>query len=200
MSENASRRLPGVRLVLRRWWWVALGLALGLGAGLGAGALRPPSFESTAVLTVSADEGATAGDTSRAAQALARLATQPGVVGEQLTIAGLRDAAEEPRRFVRVQAAPDAPIISVTGASPEAATAQELAEIVSEALVGLQPYPPFRATIVADAEVPPEPRTPSWTPVAGGAGLGTALALVLAATVPDAARRPDEDEVELQRS
>jgi hypothetical protein len=187
MSEDGATApggLPGVRLVLRRSWWLAVGLALGLGAGAGVGAMRPPVFESTAVLTVSAETGATAADASRAAQALARLATAPGVVAEPLTDAGLDEAAENPRRFVRVQAAPDAPILSVTGASTEATTAQELAEVVSEALAGLDPYPPFTATIVAEAEVPREPTAPTWTPAAGGAGLGIALALVLAATVP----------------
>jgi len=187
MSEDGATPaggLPGVRLVLRRSWWLAVGLVLGLGAGAGVGAIRPPVFESTAILTVSADDGATSTDTSRAAQALARLATEPGVVSEPLAGAGLADAAGNPRRFVRVQAAPDAPILSVTGASTEASTARDLAETVSEALAGLQPYPPFTATIVADAEVPSRPGTPAWAPVAGGAGLGMALALVLAATVP----------------
>src|SRR4051812_29688403 len=49
MSEDDATPaggLPGVRLVLHRSWWLAVGFALGLGAGLGAGALRPPVFES----------------------------------------------------------------------------------------------------------------------------------------------------------
>ena len=187
MSEDGATPaggLPGVRLVLRRSWWLAVGLVLGLGAGAGVGALRPPVFESTAILTVSAEDDASSADTSRAAQALARLATELGVVSEPLSAAGLEDAARNPRLFVRVQAAPDAPILSVTGASTDASTAQELAETVSGALAGLEPYPPFTATIVADAEAPSEPGTPAWLPVAGRAGLGTALALVLAGTIP----------------
>ena len=183
-GANPAGGLPGVRLVLRRSWWLAVGLVLGLGAGAGVGALRPPVFESTAILTVSAQDDASAADTSRAAQALARLATEPGVVSEPLRLAGLDDAARSPRLFVRVQAAPDAPILSVTGASTDASTAQDLAETVSRALAELEPYPPFTATIVADAEAPSEPGTPAWMPVAGGAGLGTALALVLAGTIP----------------
>ncbi|MBJ7452017.1 MAG: hypothetical protein JHC71_08040 [Blastococcus sp.] len=207
MSEDGATPagLPGVRLVLGRSWWMALGLVLGLAAGAGVGALRPPVFESTAILTVSAENDATSSDTARAAQALARLATEPGVVSEPLADAGLADAAESPRRFVRVQAAPDAPILSVTGASTEASTAQDLAETVSEALAGLQPYPPFTVTIVADAEVPSGPGTPTWTPLAGGAGLGAALALVLAATIPgrrasSGGRPEDEHETGLLRS
>ncbi|SOC47732.1 hypothetical protein SAMN05660748_0989 [Blastococcus aggregatus] len=187
MSEDSAPAvggLPGVRLVLRRSWWVALGLAVGLGAGAGVGAVRPPVFESTAVLTVSAGDGVTSGDASRAAQALARLATEPGVVRDPLRAAGLPDAAANPRRSVRAQAAPDAPILTITGAASEASTARDLAATVSEALADLEPYPPFTATVVADAELPPGPRTPTWVEAAGGAGLGTALALVLAATIP----------------
>jgi len=112
MSEDdatPASGLPGVGLVLRRSWWLAVGLALGLGVGAGVGALRPPVFESTAVLTVSGADGATSTDTSRAAQALARLATEPGVVSEPLADAGLTDAARTPRRSARGQVAPDAP-------------------------------------------------------------------------------------------
>jgi uncharacterized protein involved in exopolysaccharide biosynthesis len=199
-DERGSAGLPGVRLVLRRSWWMALGLAVGLAAGVGTGRLLPPVYESTAILTVSSSGSADASSVSRAAQALARLATEPGLVSSPLRDAGLADAADRPREYVQVQAAPNAPIMSVTGTATDPQTAQQVAETVSRGLTDLQPYPPFTATVVAEPPLPRETSTPGWTAPAGGGGLGTALALILAATVPrrrTASERPAGREVAL---
>lgn len=180
--------LPGVHLVLRRLWWVAAGAAIGLALGAGLGLLRPPVYESTAFLTVSSDDSQEAVTLARGAQALARLGTSPGVVGSELDAAGLPAVAAEPERFVRVQAAPDAPVFSVTGVSDDPEEAQQIAEAVGQALTDVEPFAPFRATVAALAPLPDEPTVPRWVAPAGGAGMGAGLALVAAATVPR--RRP----------
>ncbi|MGY1805916.1 hypothetical protein ACI8AF_00935 [Blastococcus sp. SYSU D00669] len=180
--------LPGLRLLFRRSAWVLVGLVVGLGGGFAAAQALPPTYESTAILTVSSATTTDPVNLSRAAQALARLATQPGVVGEPLREAGLDEAATSPRDFVEVQAAPDAPIIRVTGTAEDAETAQEIAATVSDTLAGVGPFSPFGSSVVAEAPLPAGPTTPWWAVPAGGAGLGAALAIVLAATVP--ARRP----------
>ncbi|MGY2126998.1 hypothetical protein [Blastococcus sp. SYSU DS0617] len=177
-------RLPGLRLVVRRLWWVVVGGALGLGLGLGLGVARPPVYEATAYLTVSSPAGSDPTSLARAAQALARLATSPGIVSDPLEAAGLPDAAEQPRRFIAVAAAPDAPVISITGTATDPETAQRLATTVGRALSDVSPFEPFEATLVGGAPLPAAPTVPGWVAPVGGVGVGSGIALVLAATVP----------------
>lgn len=184
LRDEPGAGLPGVGLLFRRSWWIALGVVLGLAAGSGAAQVLPPRYESTAVLTVASTAPTDPINTSRAAQALARLATEPGVIASPLRDAGLPEAADDPRAFIRVQAAPDAPILRVTGSATDAATAQDIATTVSATLAGVDPFPPFTATLVADPVRPGETTTPGWAVPAGGAGVSAVLAVVLAATVP----------------
>lgn len=190
-AQAAGRPLPGVGLLLGRWWWPLLGAAIGLAAGLGADLVLEPQYESTAIVTVStADPNDPVDPTelSRAAQALARLATQPGVVGGPLREAGLPEVADDPRRHVLVQAAPDAPIIRVSGTSTDPAAARRIATTISGALVRFAPFPPFQATVAAPPERSTEPTAPGWARKAGATALGAGVALVLAATVPAGSR------------
>ncbi|MGY1615373.1 Wzz/FepE/Etk N-terminal domain-containing protein [Geodermatophilus sp. SYSU D00691] len=184
-SQDASAvGLPGLRLLLRRSWWVALGLVVGLIGGFAAARALPPVYEATAILTVQSTGSGDPVSLSRAAQALARTATQPGVVGDPLRAAGQAEAAESPRDFVQVQAAPDAPIIRVTGTAEDPEDAREIADTVSETVAGVGPLPPFQATVAAEAPLPTSTTTPAWMVPVGGAAAGAALAVVLAATVP----------------
>jgi uncharacterized protein involved in exopolysaccharide biosynthesis len=177
--------LPGMGALLQRIPWVVLAAVLGLAGGLGLDLVRTPVYESTAYLAVTSEANQDARSMARSAQALARLATSPGIVGDPLRDAGLADAAADPRRFIRVQAAPDASIISITGTSTNAATARRTAETVSEALTGLDAVDPFDVAAVGSPLTPDEPTIPSWVAPAGGAGIATALAVVLAGTLPD---------------
>lgn len=192
LRDEPEAALPGVGLLLRRSWWIALGVVLGMVAGAAAGQFLPPRYESTAVVTVASTVPTDPVNTSRAAQALARLATESSVVDEPLRDAGLTEAAEDPRAFIRVQAAPDAPIVQVTGSATDAETAQDIAATVSAALADEGPFPPFTASVVAAPVRPAGATTPGWAVPAGGAAIGAVLALVLAATVParGRSRRP----------
>ncbi|RBY96240.1 hypothetical protein DQ237_10280 [Blastococcus sp. TF02-8] len=188
-AVGSDARLPGVRVLLRRTWWALLAAAIGVGAGLGLDVLRAPVYESTAYLVVAADDVGQAGDAARSAQALARLATSPGIVSGPLRVAGQVEAAEDPRSFVLVQAAPDAPVVSVTGRAADAAGAQRTAATVVRTLVGLDAVEPFDTALVAAPPLPEQATVPVWLVPAGGGTLGAALGLLLAATVPPRPRR-----------
>ncbi|WP_167759000.1 Wzz/FepE/Etk N-terminal domain-containing protein [Blastococcus sp. TF02A_35] len=176
--------LPGVRLLLRRARWVVLAAVLGLAAGATLDLVRTPVYESTAYLAVTTERSQDTGAMARSAQALARLATSPGIVSAPLRVAGLPDAAADPRGFITVQAAPDAPVISVTGRSSDAEAAQRIAESVSFTLVGLDAVEPFDAVVVGEPAVPDDPTMPWWVVPFGGAAGAAGLGLVLAATLP----------------
>ena len=185
--DRGRTALPGVGLVLRRARWVLLGALLGLAVGVGVVLVRPPVYESTAVLTVTTTVPQEPVELSRAAQALARVATAPGVVSESLRAAGLEDAAQAPRRWLEVQAAPNAPLISVTGAAADARTAQSVARTVADALADV-PVGESRAVLAAAPQRPDGPATPRWFTPAATTALGAALSLVLAATLPERRR------------
>jgi capsular polysaccharide biosynthesis protein len=182
--------LPGVGVVLRRLPWAVVGVLLGLGIAVAIAYVRAPVYESTTYVTVTAkDDSSDSFSTARAAQALSRIATAPEVVSGPLRRAGLPAVADQPRKFVTVQAAPDAPLISVTGAAASPREAQTIAATVADTLTGVRDLGPFQAFTVADPALPSSPKSPWWLLPAGGAGLGLALALVLAAAVPPRRRR-----------
>jgi capsular polysaccharide biosynthesis protein len=184
-TEPEVARLPGLAAVLRRRRWALGAAALGLVAGGILGLVRDPVYESTTYVTVTATSGsADAFSTARAAQALARIATAPEVVSGPLREAGLADVAEQPRLFITVQAAPDAPLISVTGAASAPREARAIAATVAATLASIDTLGPFQAFQVADPSLPGAPSTPWWVVPAGGTGLGLGIGLLLAATVP----------------
>jgi uncharacterized protein involved in exopolysaccharide biosynthesis len=187
-----SAGLPGVRLVLRRLRWVVLAAVLGLAAGGALSLVRAPAYESTVYLSVTSPTVADAGSIARSAQAIARIATSPSVVGEPLRDAGLTDQAAAPRRYITVQAAPDAPLISVTGTSDDARAAQRTTEVVAGTLEDLGAFQDYAVTAIGAAPAPTEPRTPQWVGPAGGSAVAAGLALVLAATLPPRGRRGDD--------
>jgi capsular polysaccharide biosynthesis protein len=184
LADPLERRLPGLALLLRRLWWAVLGATVGLALGVGLGLAREQMYESTTYVTVTSATGADAGSIARAAQALARIATAPEVISPALQQAGLTEAAQRPRMFITVQAAPDAPLISVTGIATDARDAQAIATTVADTLAGVQNLGQYRAFSVADAPVPGSPSTPGWLLSMGGAALGLGIAVVLAATIP----------------
>lgn len=183
--STGAEALPGVRVVVQRYTWVLLGALIGLTIGGVAAVVRPPTYTSTAYLSVSTtNREATALDAARAAQALARIATAPSVVSGPLRSAGLTRAADRPQLSIASQAAPDAPLVSITGTDSSAARAQQIAAVTAAALIGLDDLGSFTATVVAAPTVAAAPVTPRWVAPLGGALAGLGLALVLATTVP----------------
>jgi hypothetical protein len=169
--------------------WVALGAVLGCLLGFTVQQVRAPVYESTSHLIVVGPPNEPARGFTRTAQALARLATAPGIVSFRLDAAGLPEAANDPRRYITVQASPDAPLISVTGRGDTPANAQRTAATVTAGLSSVRTLGPFRVDVVTQPSVPDGPRVPTWFLPFSGTGLGAALSLVLAATVPDRPRR-----------
>jgi hypothetical protein len=182
--------LPGVRIILGRIGWVLAGGMLGLLLGGAVSLLRPPVYTSTAFLSVTSTSTQDAGKMARMAQAFARVASAPGVVAGPLRVAGLQVPAENPRKSITAQAAPDAPVFSVSGRDADPEVARRIAAVASASLTGLQDLGPFRAVVVAAPTTPSAPVTPRWVPAAGGLILGLGVATVLAATVPGRSGAP----------
>lgn len=184
-----SPRLPGVGQVMRRLPWAIAAAGLGLGLGALTGHLKEPVYQSTTYVTVTTtSDQADAESIARAAQALARIAATPEVISGPLRTAGLGDAAEQPRDHITAQAAPDAPLISITGVAADPQEAESIAATVGNTLAGVDTLGPFQAHEVTQPSLPTSPDTPGWVPSAGGAALGLGVGLVLSATVPP--RRP----------
>lgn len=181
--------LPGVRLVARRLWWVALATALGLTVGLLVAGQRPAQYESTALVSVTSTTPQPVTDIVAVAQALARVTTAPGLVSAPLRQAGYRDAAADPQRYVGVQAAPNAPLVSVSGLATDPEDAQAVAEVVLSAVAGVEAFEGFDVLVVAPPPLPAVPTRPAWVLPAGLAVLSGALALIAAAAVPGRSRR-----------
>jgi len=193
-DSGAARPLPGLQLVLRRSWWALLSAVLGFGVGVAVEAARPGPYATTALISVTADETRALEDLTRIAQALARTATAPGVVGDALADAGQHAAAARPQQFVAVEAAPDAPLVSVTGIAQEPADAQAIARTVASALRRADIAEGYRTRIIAPPVLPTEPTRPVWVVPAGGAALGGGVMLVLAAVLPVRDRRRGAEE------
>jgi hypothetical protein len=189
VTAPSERRLPGVAVIGHRYRWILLGALLGCLVGLTALPFRPPVYESTAYLIVIGPPAEPAQGFSRAAQALTRLSTAPGIMSFRLNSAGLTAAAQEPRRYIRAQASPDAPVISITGMADTPEAAQLTAETVVDGLSSVRTLGPFQVDVVTRAQSPRAPRTPTWFVPASGTAIGAGLALVLAAAVPVGLRR-----------
>jgi capsular polysaccharide biosynthesis protein len=176
--------LPGVQVVFARLSWLLVGGLVGLLLGGAATLLRPPLYASTAYLSVTSSTPQEAAAAARAAQAFARIATAPSVVSGPLSAAGLDDAAVNPRARINAQAAPDAPLFSVSGVNSDPERAQRIASVAAASLTQVSSLGPFRAVVVARPTTASVPITPRWLAPFGAALTGVGLALVFATTVP----------------
>jgi len=184
-APSNEERLPGLALIRSRGRWILLGAVVGLLLGIAALPLRPPIYESTAYITVTVSSRQDPVTLSRAAQALARLGTAPGIVSGPLSAAGLPEAARTPREFVNVQAAPNAPLISVTARAQRPQAAQWIAITVANTLSNLNAVGPLQVAVVSTPQLPGQPMTPRWWIPVGALAIGIALAVALTTTIPD---------------
>jgi uncharacterized protein involved in exopolysaccharide biosynthesis len=176
--------LPGVRLVVRRLWWVALAAAVGLAAGLVLAAQGTDRYESTALVSITTTTPQEVTDMTRVAQALARVATAPGIVTAPLREAGQADAAADPRRYITVESSPNAPLVSLSGLATDPDEAQAIAQAVLSAVAEVDAFGGFDVVVVSPPALPTEPTRPAWVVPAGLAALCAALAFIIAAAVP----------------
>lgn len=176
--------LPGVRLVVRRLWWVALAATVGLAAGLVLAAQGTDRYESTALVSVTTTMTQEVTDMTRVAQALARVATAPGVVSAPLREGGQPDAAADPRRYITVESSPNAPLVSLSGVATDPEGARAIAQAVLSAVAAVDAFDGFDVVVVSPPTLPTEPTRPAWVVPAGLAALCGALALIAAVAVP----------------
>jgi hypothetical protein len=183
-AGHRERPLPGIALLLRRARWIVASALLGAVVGFTVSELRSPTYESTIILTVtSTDPQDSVASLARTAQALARLATAPGIVSDPLRDAGFAEAARDPRQFLNLEAAPDAPLIHLSARADDPDTARAIAQTAADSLTSVH-LGDARAVPATVPQIPEEPTTPTWFLISAGTSVGAALSLVFATTVP----------------
>jgi capsular polysaccharide biosynthesis protein len=131
-----------LRLLLRRWPILLVGVALGVGGAILASDLIPPSYTSSSYVLVVPVRDADGSNAINYAQAYARIATNQAVVQKALIDDG---SAVEPgriRQLVSASASPDAPLIEITARDRQPERAARLANVVA---TGLTSYSAARA-------------------------------------------------------
>lgn len=186
-SAGAGSALPGLDLVRRRLGWTLAASAVGLAAGSGVGFAVPVQFDSAALLSVTSEDAHAVGELTQAAQAVARVASSPGVVGAALSDVE-QDSGTAPRLSLTVEASPNAPLISVVGHATDPDEARTIADAVVTALVDVEVVRGFQVVVVAEPMTPTDPTRPSWLLPLGGAALAGAVAAACTATVPERRR------------
>jgi hypothetical protein len=138
------------------------------------------------------------GDTTSAqafATAYSRLATQPAVLASASAASGI--SQDTLRGAVSAAISPDAPVISISGSSHDAAAAASDANAVASALSNLSDAhladTSVRLTMLASAQAPTQPSSPSTKLDTGlGAAAGVLLASLAALAGNGAAGRRRE--------
>lgn len=191
-----SERAELVRFLVRRWRASVLIVVFAALGGLAYGMLAPRTYTAQAFLVAVPQ---VPGDTTSAtafATAYTRLATQPGVLASAATASGI--PAETLRTTVSAATSPDAPVISITGSSHDAAAAAADANAVSAALANLANThladTSVRLTVLASAVPPTAPSSPSSALDASlGAAAGVLLASLAALAGSGASRRREPE-------
>ena len=178
-----------LRLLLRRWPILLVGVALGIASGILASNLLPPSYSSTSYLLVVPVQNAEGGNAINYAQAYSRVATDQAVVEKALIDNGIPVEPSKIRQVVSVSTSPDAPLIEITARDPQPERAARLANVVAQ---GLSTYSKARADATGyrvEQFTPAVPPTRTSSPNrflynAIGISIGLLLAGLLAVTLP----------------
>jgi capsular polysaccharide biosynthesis protein len=123
-----------LRLLLRRWPILLVGIALGVGGGILASNLMPPSYSSSSYVLVVPVRNADGSNAINYAQAYARIATNQAVVAKALIDNGIAVEPGRIRQLVSASASPDAPLIEITARDRQPERAARLANVVAEGL------------------------------------------------------------------
>lgn len=174
-----SERAELVRSLVRRWRTSVLIMLVAAGCGFGYGMLTPHTYTAQAFLVAVPQ---VPGDTTSAtafATAYSRLATQPAVLASAATDSGI--PADTLRKAVSAAISPDAPVISITGSAHDATAAASDANAVAAALSELSVAhvtdTSVKLTLLAAAQPPTDPSSPS---ISLDTGLGAAAGVLLA--------------------
>ncbi|MFJ7250270.1 Wzz/FepE/Etk N-terminal domain-containing protein [Kitasatospora sp. NPDC098652] len=166
------------RLLVRRWWPVALAVPLGAAAGAGYAAVSHPSYAASAYVLVVPQNPGEASTATNFAQAYGRLAGQPQVLAVAAAETG--HTRSELETLVSGTTSPDAPMIEITGTGKRAQEAARTADAVARSLVAFANTSSkdtnVRLVTLAPAAEPDKPTTPSAKlDVAVGAAAGLLL-------------------------
>jgi capsular polysaccharide biosynthesis protein len=178
-----------LRLLLRRWPILLVGIALGVGGAILASNLMPPSYSSSSYVLVVPVGDADGSNTINYAQAYARIATNQAVVQKALIDNGIAVEPGRIRQLVSASASPDAPLIEITARDRRPERAARLANIVA---TGLSSYSAARAQdtgyrVQQFARALPPTQTSSPNRVLNtivGVSIGLLLAGLLALNLP----------------
>jgi capsular polysaccharide biosynthesis protein len=124
-----------LRLLLRRWPILLVGVALGVGGAVLASDLMPPSYSSSSYVLVVPGREADGSNAINYAQAYARIATNPAVVQKALVDYGVAVEPGKIKQLVSASASPDAPLIEITARDREPEGAARLANVVATGLI-----------------------------------------------------------------
>jgi capsular polysaccharide biosynthesis protein len=189
-----------LRLLLRRWPILLVGIALGVGGGILASNLMPPSYSSSSYVLVVPVRNADGSNAINYAQAYARIATNQAVVAKALIDNGIAVEPGRIRQLVSVSASPDAPLIEITARDRQPERAARLANVVAQ---GLSSYSDARAQdtgyrVRQFTRALPPSRTSSPNRVLNtivGVSIGLLLAGLLALNLPSRRSRRRWQEV-----
>ena len=131
-----------LRLLLRRWPILLVGVAMGVAGAILATGLMPPSYTSSSYVLVVPARDADGSNAINYAQAYARIATNQAVLQKALTDQAIALEPSRVRQLVSASASPDAPLIEITARDRQPERAAQLANIVA---TGLTSYSTARA-------------------------------------------------------
>ncbi|MGW2541598.1 hypothetical protein ACWC5I_12150, partial [Kitasatospora sp. NPDC001574] len=164
------------RLLVRRWWPLALAVPLGAAAGAGYAVVAHPSYAADSYVIVVAENPGESVTAVNFAQAYGRLAGRPQVLAAAAAETG--HSRSELEALVHGTTSPDAPMIEITGTGADPQEAVLTADAVARSLVafanGSTKETGVRLVPLAAAAEPERPTTPSGrldVAVGGAAGV-----------------------------
>ncbi|MFE9220783.1 YveK family protein [Streptomyces lavendulae] len=194
-SPPRGGRRPGSRRSRTLWWPLPLCALCGLAAGWMYGSFKAPEYAATSYL-VAVPSGTTPPATALGfAQAYARMATSDSTLAQAQPKAGI--APVRLRAQVHSEASPDSPVIAITGTSPSATGAADIANAVANALsqssVRTTKNTGVQLLLLNEAVLPGEPSSPSGR-LCGAVGLsaGALVGGLCLLAAPPRRQRPTE--------
>ncbi|MEE1827236.1 hypothetical protein PUR61_34360 [Streptomyces sp. BE20] len=183
------------RLLVRRWWPLALAVPLGAAAGAGYAVVAHPSYAADSYVIVVSENPGESATAVNFAQAYGRLAGRPQVLAAAAAETG--HSRSELEALVHGTTSPDAPMIEITGTGADPQEAVLTADAVARSLVtfanGSTKETGVRLVPLAAAAEPERPTTPSGrldVAVGGAAGVLIGALVMMTRRRSDSAAGP----------